>query len=61
MRRKTMSKLDKQQAKNALERIKAALRADNENQAIILVQQIFEAGFQHGVNSIFEGSPEEDY
>ena len=56
-----MSKLDKQQAKNALERIKAALRADNENQAITLVQQIFEAGFQHGVNSIFEDSPEEDY
>ena len=56
-----MSKLDKQQAKNALERIKAALRADNENQAITLIQQIFEAGFQHGVNSIFEDSPEEDY
>lgn len=60
MRRKTMSKLDKQQAKNALGRIKAALRADNENQAITLVQQIFEAGFQHGVNSIFDGSPEDE-
>lgn len=55
-----MSKLNKQQATNALKRIKAALRANNENQAITLVQQIFEAGFQHGVNSIFDGSPEED-
>ena len=55
-----MSNLNKQQAKNALERIKTALRVGNENQAITLVQQIFEAGFQHGVNSIFDGSPEDE-
>lgn len=55
-----MATLTKQQAKNALERIKAALRADNENQAITYVQQIFKAGFQHGVDSIFEGGPEDE-
>lgn len=47
-----MSNLSKQQATKALKRIKFALRVDNENQAVIYVQQIFEAGFQHGVNSI---------
>lgn len=56
-----MSNLSKQQATNALERIKSALRADNQDKAVEIVQQIFEAGFQHGVNSIFEDSPEEDY
>ena len=55
-----MSNLSKQQATNALERIKAALRANNENQAVTYVQQIFEAGFQHGVNSIFESTPNEE-
>lgn len=55
-----MSNLSKQQATNALERIKSALKADNQDKAVELVQQIFEAGFQHGVNSIFDGSPEED-
>lgn len=60
MRRKTMSNLSKQQATNALERIKSALRADNQDKAVELVQQIFEAGFQHGINSIFEGGPENE-
>lgn len=44
-----MSNLSKQQATNALERIKSALRADNQDKAVELVQQIFEAGFQHGI------------
>ena len=55
MRRKTMSNLSKQQATNALEQIKAALRAGNQDKAVELVQQIFGAGFQHGINLIFEG------
>ena len=55
-----MSNLSKQQATNALERIKFALRADNQDKAVELVQQIFEAGFQYGVNSIFEGGPENE-
>ena len=55
-----MSNLSKQQATNALERIKSALRADNQEKAVELVQQIFEAGLQHGVNSIFEGGPEDE-
>ena len=55
-----MSNLSKQQATNALERIKSALRADNQDKAVELIQQIFETGFQRGVNSIFDGSPEED-
>lgn len=60
-----MSNLSKQQATNALERIKAALRADNQDKAVELVQQIFEAGFQRGIiyifsNSIFEGGPEDE-
>ena len=54
-----MSNLSKQQATNALERIKSALRADNQDKAVEIVQQIFEAGFQHGVNSIFESNPNE--
>ena len=32
----------------------------SKQQAVELVQQIFEAGFQHGVNSIFEGGPEDE-
>lgn len=55
-----MSNLSKQQATNALERIKSALRADNQDKAVELVQRIFEAGFQHGINSIFEGGPEDE-
>ena len=55
-----MSKLSKQQATNALERIKSALRADNQDKAVELVQQIFEAGFQHGINSIFESTPNKE-
>ena len=55
-----MSNLSKQQATNALERIKSALRAGNQDKAVELVQQIFEAGFQHGVNSIFESTPNEE-
>ena len=55
-----MSNLSKQQAKNALERIKSALRADNQDKAVELVQQIFEAGFQNWVNSIFESTPNEE-
>jgi hypothetical protein len=55
-----MAKLVKQQATNALERIKAALRAGNQDKAVELVQQIFEAGFQHGINSIFESTPNEE-
>lgn len=60
MRRKTMSNLSKQQATNALEWIKFALRAGNQDKAVERVQQIFEAGFQRGVNSIFEGGPEDE-
>ena len=59
-RKKMMSNLSKQQATNALERIKAALRAGNQDKAVELVQQIFKAGFQHGVNSIFEGGPKDE-
>ena len=55
-----MSNLTKQQATNALERIKSALRAGNQDKAVTYVQQIFEAGFQHGINSIFEGGPEDE-
>ena len=60
MRRKTMSNLKKQQATNALEWIKFALRAGNQDKAVERVQQIFEAGFQHGVNSIFESIPNKE-
>lgn len=56
MRRTKMNELTKQQATNALERIKAALRAGKQDKAVELVQQIFKAGFQHGVDSIFEGT-----
>ena len=59
MRRKTMSNLSKQQATNALEWIKFALRAGNQDKAVERVQQVFEAGFQHGINSIFESNPDE--
>ena len=55
-----MSNLSKQQATNALEWIKFALRAGNQDKAVARVQQIFEAGFQRGVNSIFEGGPEDE-
>lgn len=55
-----MSNLTKQQATNALERIKSALRAGNQDKAVELIQQIFKAGFQRGINSIFEGGPEDE-
>ena len=55
-----MSNLSKQQATNALEWIKFALRAGNQDKAVERVQQIFEAGFQHGVNSIFESTLNEE-
>ena len=55
-----MSNLSKQHATNALEWIKFALRAGNQDKAVERVQQIFEAGCQHGVNSIFETTPNEE-
>lgn len=55
-----MSNLSKQQATNALERIKAALRAGNQDKAVELVQQIFEAGFQRGITYIFSNLLKED-
>ena len=55
-----MRNLSKQQATYALERIKSALRAGNQDKAVTYVQQIYEAGFQHGINSIFEGGPEDE-
>lgn len=59
-RTKAMTKINKQQATNALERIKSALRAGKEDKAVELVQQIFAAGFQHGVDSFFKGGPDDE-
>ena len=50
-----MTKINKQQATNALERIKAALRANKEDEAIKLIQNIFAAGVQHGIDYVFTG------
>lgn len=48
------------EAKNALARVKAALNKNNERKAIELVQQIFEAGYQRGIDAIFNPVDDEE-
>ena len=51
--------LNKDQRRNALIRIKDALSKNDENKAMELVNQIFCAGYQKGIDAVFEGCSED--